>query len=265
MTFSIETKYSELIDIEKELRKLSPRLSVLKRHIALYGKHTKWGATKCYGDSLGDPARFNALISRAAVLADLPGAGTLRERFLDGLLMYLIKENDARIHVSEAKKGVPFASEILAAPAVSANYVQNLVALIHSQTVDNQSPKAGTVQKFKSKRTKREPSALSRYWWWECSKAKVLLPNGRLSLAGENRKKLLDYLYDNNRPFPPHHVDWESGGHAFRNWIDVFNNTTLFERFSKWLYGEVNQSCLPWLKEKAGRRIKRGSNVPIED
>jgi len=126
MVFSIENKYSELRAIEKELRELPPNLSVLKRHIRLYGGSPKWEATRRYGHSLGDPARFDVLISKVAAIKNLPGDGTERERFLDGLLTYLAEEKDDRLDVSEAKKGVPFASEIVALPAVSANYVLKL-------------------------------------------------------------------------------------------------------------------------------------------
>ena len=94
---------SDLLEIERQLLKLSPNLSVFKeKYRPCDGQSPQWRRTETYGEQPSNPTHFDMLAAAAARIAQLPENAfrarlldeTLeyRARFIDGLLDYLLQQ-----------------------------------------------------------------------------------------------------------------------------------------------------------------------------
>jgi len=95
--------YSDLLEIEQQLLKISPNLSVFKeKYGPCDGQSPQWRRTETYGEQPSNPAHFDMLAAAAARIAQLPEnafrarlvdeTSEYRARFIDGLLDYLLQQ-----------------------------------------------------------------------------------------------------------------------------------------------------------------------------
>jgi hypothetical protein len=148
MSEDIHDAENNLSEIEKELSGIAKR-----RHISEFGGGIQyssrlrvtryggkaWGKTECHKDSgtegRQDAERLDVLVASVALIAELPGDGEPRERFLDGLLAYLraidstslqIYPEDREFRIARPARDYVVAAYLRANPIVSGHSVEIL-------------------------------------------------------------------------------------------------------------------------------------------
>src|SRR5262245_1793086 len=140
--------YSDLLEIEQQLLKLSPNLSVFKeKYGPCDGQSPQWRRTETYGKQPSNPAHFDILAAAAARIAQLPESAfrvrlpdeTLeyRARFIDGLLDYLLQQTSRSfrsdyLDVIDIPDGFYYRVELFGLPTIAVEYVRWLqLAQLH--------------------------------------------------------------------------------------------------------------------------------------